>query len=82
MRFSTSQGFFGIKGGVNATVYDPSTPGPRHPPYPVPTERVTGMHTYANDVASVNAVRVDLFERFVYKDGIARRVRRRSCDDK
>lgn len=40
------------------------------------------MHTYADDVAGMNAVRVDLFERFVYKDGIARRFRRRSCDDK
>ena len=90
MRFAALQCFFGKERGVNSAIHDPCPASPRHAPDLVAAQGIARVHADANNVARLNALRHNLFERFVYQDrgtGRCRRCRRKHeqparCDNR
>ena len=68
MRFAALQGLFREKCGVNAAIYHPCAARSGHTAYLIAAKCIARMDADAYDVAGLNALRIDLLERFVHKN--------------
>jgi hypothetical protein len=67
--------FFGIEGGVNATVNDIGPTSASVAAYFVAAERVASVDPNADDIAFVDRCGIEKGEGFIDEDGVAERLR-------
>ena len=65
------QRLFGKKGGVNAAIYHPGAALASHSSHLISAQSVAGMDADSDNIAGLNGIWINLFERFIHQDGIA-----------
>ena len=72
VRVPAFEGLLRKQRGVDAAVHHPGAARSRHAPDLITAQRVAGMDADAHDISGSDALRLDLLQRLVYQDRIAR----------